>query len=82
MKTTRSAVPGLNRRARNPKFIRGIPRLVVPKKIPKSAEIVNSTITRNADHVQSEDLSNSGYHSSAFAPNRGTKPRKTSFGDF
>lgn len=84
MKAPKSAVPGLNRKAKNPKFIRGIPRLVVPKKIPKSAAIPEGPITpvmTKSDHTQRQDLSNSGYHSSV-KPNRGSKPPKISFGDF
>lgn len=80
----KASVPGLNRKARNPKFIRGIPRLVVPKKIPKAPTIPMGPVTpsmKAADHTQREDLSNSGYHSSV-APNRGSKPPKISFGNF
>lgn len=77
----KSSIPGLDKKAKNPRFIRGIPRLVVPKKIPKDTEINNGAIMQKADHTQRDDLSNSGYHSSV-KPNRGSKPPKISFGSF
>lgn len=84
MKAKSTSVPGLHKHARNPKFIKGTPRIGVAKKLPQAKPISEALISpamKAADHTQKDDLSNSGYHSSV-VPNRGSKVPKISFGNF